>query len=64
MTDDLKFDVRLLAHRERRGELSRTQIEKHLAGLPDDAEAGEPTTTVFTASWASRSRDDSAKTAE
>ena len=38
MTDDLRYDVRILAYRKRRGELSHDDIEKHLATLPDDAE--------------------------
>ena len=60
MSDDLRYDVRTLAHRKRRGELSADEIAKHLSGLPDDAEHGEETSTEFVASWASRnSADDS-----
>lgn len=64
MSDDLRFDVRTIAHRKRRGELSQADIEKHLSGLPDDAEHGEETETQFVASWASRHHGDAGSDAE
>ncbi len=48
MTEDEKmFDVRLVRHQIRRGVVSKEEVEKHLAALPDDAENGEETETRF-----------------
>lgn len=47
MTDDLKYDVRVLAHLKRRGELDQDKLETHLDTLPDEAAHGEPTATRF-----------------
>ena len=58
MSDDLRFDVRVLAHRKRRGELTDEEINKYLGGLADDAEHGEETETVFTASFAQRAANE------
>lgn len=52
----MKFDVRTLPHRLRRGELSPTEVEKHLQELPDDAEEGETTEVVFSRSFEERNK--------
>ena len=54
MTDDLQFDVRLVKHRIRRGELTHQEVENHLSALADDAEHGEETTTEFVATFKNR----------
>ena len=54
MSDDLHYDVRLLKHRIRRGELTHDEVAKHLAGLTDDAEHGEETETQFVAAFQNR----------
>lgn len=54
MSDDLRFDVRVMKHRVRRGELTQAEVDKHLSGLDDDAEHGEETTTQFVAAFATR----------
>jgi hypothetical protein len=54
MTDDLRFDTRLVRHRIRRGEISHLDLTTHLAGLSDDAERGEDTTTQFVATFKNR----------
>lgn len=57
MSDDMRFDVRTLAYRKRRGELTDAEIQKHLDGLPDDAERGQETETRFVAAYAARQED-------
>ena len=57
MAEDMRYDVRTLAYRKRRGELSKEEVEKYLADLPDDAEHGEPTETRFAANWAARAEN-------
>lgn len=47
---DMKFDVRTLKHRVRRNEMTRKEIDAHLASLPDDAAEGEETKTDFVSS--------------
>lgn len=47
--EDMKFDVRALKHRLRRGEVKPSDIEAHLATLPDDAAECETTRTEFVA---------------
>lgn len=61
MSDDLRFDVRTLAYRKRRGELTDAEIQKHLDSLPDDAEHGVETETQFVAAFAARQDDDDAE---
>lgn len=46
-TDENVFDVRVLEHRLRRGEITREEYDKHLAKLPDDADEGAETETRF-----------------
>ncbi|MEN0062521.1 MAG: hypothetical protein AAGA48_10255 [Myxococcota bacterium] len=55
---DMKFDVRTLKHRLRRGEVSVQELNAHLEELPDDAEELEETEVQFTASWAERHKDE------
>ena len=52
--DDMKFDVRALAYRLRRGELSTEEIDTYLSTLPDEAEEMEETTTEFVATFEER----------
>ncbi len=53
---DMKYDVRAQKHRVRRGEMSRQEIDAHLASLPDDAAESEPTRTEFVATWDKKSQ--------
>jgi hypothetical protein len=52
--DDMKFDVRALNHRLRRGEISGEDVEKYLQNLPDDAVETEETKTEFVATFEER----------
>jgi hypothetical protein len=47
--EDMKFDVRALKHRLRRNEIKPSDIQAHLATLPDEAAEAETTRTEFTA---------------
>jgi hypothetical protein len=47
--EDMKFDVRSLKHRLRRGELKPADVQAHLSTLPDEAAEAEPTRTEFSA---------------
>lgn len=60
--DESLFDVRVLDHRLRRGDISREQYEAFLAKLPDDADAGTGTETVFTTPYAERHHTGSSRT--
>jgi hypothetical protein len=53
-TSDSRFDVRLIEAHLRRGDISATEHEKHLAALPDDAAEGEPSKVAFTSPFADR----------
>lgn len=52
--DDMKFDVRALNHRLRRGEIDPADVQKYLEGLPDEAAETEPTKTQFVATFEER----------
>ena len=47
--EDMKFDVRSLKHRMRRGELTPADVQAHLSTLPDEGAEAEPTRTEFSA---------------
>jgi hypothetical protein len=51
---DMRFDTRTLAHRMRRGEISRKELEEHLDELPDEADEATEAVTPFTASSAEK----------
>ena len=51
---DMRFDTRTLAHRMRRGEISRKELEAHLEELPDDAEEAIEAVTPFVTSSGDR----------
>lgn len=51
---DMKFDVRTLKFRLRRGELSAAELQKHLDALPDEAKEAETTSTQFVATFEGR----------
>lgn len=53
---DMKFDVRATKHRLRRAEMTRQEVEAHLASLPDEAAEAEPTRTEFVATWDKKSQ--------
>jgi hypothetical protein len=52
--DDMKFDVRALNHRLRRGEVSGEEIARYLDALPDEAAEVAETKTEFVASFEER----------
>jgi hypothetical protein len=52
--DDMKFDVRALNHRLRRGEISAEDVQKYLKNLPDEAAETEDTKTEFVATFEGR----------
>jgi hypothetical protein len=52
--EDMKYDVRALKYRLRREEISKKELEKHLASLPDDAAEAETTSTGFAATFEER----------
>jgi len=54
MSDDLRYDVRVVRFRMQRKEFTEDHYAKYLDGLPDEADEGEPTTTEFVATWAQR----------
>ena len=49
------YDVRVIEHLIRRGELTQDQVQKYLTALGDDAENAEETETLFEAHYALRS---------
>ena len=49
-----KFDVRVLQHRLRRGDITREQYDAFLAQLPDESAEGVETETRFAAPFAQR----------
>ena len=51
---DMRFDTRTLAHRLRRGEISRKELDEHLEELPDEADEATEAVTPFTASSAGK----------
>jgi len=51
---DMRFDVRTLDHRLRRGELTKKELEEHLDDLPDEAEEAVEAVTPFVASFEDR----------
>jgi hypothetical protein len=55
---DMRFDTRTLAHRLRRGEISKAELQEHLDELPDEAEEATEVVTPFVAS-SSEKRSDS-----
>jgi hypothetical protein len=48
------FDVRTLAHRLRRGEITQAEVDAYLAALPDDSADGAETSTRFEAPFLER----------
>ncbi len=54
---DMKFDLRTLKHRLRRGEITQAEYDASLAELPDESEELEETEVTFTASFAERQKD-------
>jgi hypothetical protein len=56
---DMRFDTRTLAHRLRRGEISKAELEEHLEELPDEADEATEVVTPFVASSAERRADTS-----
>ena len=52
--DDMKFDVRALNHRLRRGEVSQEEVKKYLDSLPDEATEHEQTRTEFVGTFEER----------
>jgi hypothetical protein len=51
---DMRFDVRTLDHRLRRGEISKKELNEHLHDLPDEAEEAEEVVTPFVATFEDR----------
>ena len=51
---DMRFDTRTLAHRLRRGEISRAELDEHLEELPDEADEATEAVTPFVASSAEK----------
>ncbi|MEQ1504131.1 MAG: hypothetical protein ABMB14_17950 [Myxococcota bacterium] len=52
--EDMKFDVRSMKYRQRRGEISDEELAKHLASIPDEASEAEETRTQFVATFEER----------
>jgi len=50
----MKFDIRVVPHHMRRGELTDEEYEAFLATLPDDADECVPTETTFSTPAADR----------
>lgn len=48
---DLRFDLRLIEQRIRRGTVTADEYKKFLEALPDDADHGEPCKVQFVASF-------------
>ena len=51
---DMKFDVRTLDHRVRRGEITKKELEEHLDELPDEADEAVEAVTPFVSSFEDR----------
>lgn len=51
---DMKFDVRTLDHRVRRGEITKKELEEHLDELPDEADEADEAVTPFVSSFEDR----------
>lgn len=51
---DMRYDVRTLPHRLRRGEVSPKEVNSHLSDLADDAEEAETTEVTFSRSFEER----------
>ncbi len=49
------YDVRVIEHLIRRGELTQDEVQKYLTALDDDAENCEETESLFEAHYALRS---------
>jgi hypothetical protein len=54
---DMRFDTRTLAHRLRRGEISKSELQEHLEELPDEAEEATEVVTPFVASSGDKRSD-------
>ena len=54
IANELTFDVRVLQHRKRRGEITQEQYQAYLAKLPDDSAEGAETETRFVSPFAQR----------
>lgn len=51
---ELRFDVRLIEARLRRGVVPAAEYQQYLDALPDDAENCEPSRVTFQASYAEK----------
>lgn len=61
INDDMHFDVRVVPHKIRRNELAQSELEAHLAELPDEADEAVPSEIVFTTPFADRLRREGGK---
>jgi hypothetical protein len=52
--EDVRFDVRMIEVRLRRGEVTAEEYKKHLDALPDDAAEAEPSKVHFVSSYADK----------
>ncbi len=57
--DDAKFDVRIIEHSIRRGQMTFKDFDDHLADLPDEAEEATEMETTFQATFAKRRKSES-----
>ena len=57
--DDAKFDVRIIEHAIRRGQMTFKEVDDHLADLPDEADEAAEMETTFQAIYARRRRHES-----
>jgi hypothetical protein len=57
MSEKIIYDVRVIEHLIRRGEVTQGQLQDYLKALGDDAELGETTETTFEAHYALRSQN-------
>jgi len=48
---DMRFDVRTLDHRLRRGEITKKELDEHLKELEDDADEAVEAVTPFVATF-------------
>ncbi len=51
------YDVRVIEHLVRRGEVTQSEVQDYLKALGDDTEHGEETETAFEAHYALRSQN-------
>lgn len=58
--DDAQFDVRIIEHAVRRGQMTWKEVDAHLADLPDEADEAAEVETTFQATFAKRRNTESA----